>query len=66
MRKQTELKNYKPCTRVEIDGRVFMRTTTGSFWREESEVPGNRVSRPSASLETLEHTCGKRHVVLQN
>lgn len=64
MSKQIELKDYKPGTRVEIDGRVFVRTTTGSFWREEHEVLGNCVSRPSASIEALEHTRGVRYIVL--
>ena len=66
MPKQTGLKEYEPGTRVDIGGRVFSRTTTGSFWREEHKVPGNCVSRPSVSLEVLEQTCGKRHVVLPN
>lgn len=57
---------YKPGTRIEICGRVFVRTSTGSFWREEHEVPGNRVSRPSASLEALESVTGSRHAVLTN
>lgn len=58
------LQDYSPETLVQIGDRVFRKTTTGSFWREEHELPGNCVSRPSVSLENIEQTAGMKHVVL--
>ncbi len=58
------LQDYAPGTRVQISDRVFRRTTTGTFWREEHEIPGNCVCRPSVSLENIEQAAGEKHVVL--
>ncbi|MBO1801869.1 hypothetical protein, partial [Burkholderia contaminans] len=38
--------------------------STGSFWREEHDVPGNCVSRPSCSLQNIEQSSGMTHEVL--
>ena len=59
-----KLCQYPVGTRVQIGERLFNRTSTGSFWREESSVPGNRIARPSVSLETLEQTTGNEHIVV--
>ena len=59
-----KLCQYPVGTRVQIGDRLFNRTSTGSFWREESNVPGNRVARPSVSLETLELATGNEHIVV--
>lgn len=59
-----KLCQYPVDTRVRIGDRVFKKTPTGSFWREEHDVPGNCVSRPSVSLETIEHTTGAEHFVM--
>lgn len=58
------LKDYTPGTRIKIGDRFFRRTTTGTFWREEHELSGNCVSRPSVSLESIERAAGEKHVVL--
>ncbi|MBB4517240.1 hypothetical protein GGD68_006043 [Paraburkholderia fungorum] len=58
------LKDYTPGTRIKIGDRFFRRTNTGTFWREEHELPGNCVSRPSVSLENIEQAAGEKHVVL--
>ncbi len=58
------LKDYTPGTRIKIRDRFFRRTTTGTFWREEYELPGNCVSRPSVSLGNIERAAGEKHVVL--
>ncbi|KVK87631.1 hypothetical protein WJ53_22520 [Burkholderia ubonensis] len=58
------LQDYSPGTRVQIGDRVFHKTTTGTFWREEHDVPGDCVSRPSVSLENIERAVGNKHVVL--
>lgn len=58
------LQDYSAGTRVQIGDREFRRTTTGTFWREEHLIPGNRVSRPSVSLENIEQAAGVKHVVL--
>lgn len=59
-----KLCDYPVNTRVQIGLRVFKRTPTGSFWREEHSVPGNCVSRPSVSLESIEQMTGTQHVVI--
>ncbi|HDR9761505.1 hypothetical protein KDX16_15580 [Burkholderia vietnamiensis] len=58
------LQDYAPGTRAQISDRVFRRTTTGTFWREEHQIPGNCVNRPSVSLENIEQAAGVKHVVL--
>ena len=58
------LQNYSAGTRVRIGDRIFRRTTTGTFWREEHQIPGNCVSRQSISLEIIERAAGVKHVVL--
>lgn len=59
-----QLQEYEPGTRVQIGDRVFRRTTTGSFWREEHRVTGNCVDRPTVSLVSIEESAGIRHLVL--
>ena len=59
-----KLCDYPVNTRVQIGDRVFKKTPTGSFWREEHDVPGNCVSRPSVSLESIEQTTATTHVVI--
>jgi hypothetical protein len=61
----TRLKDYPTGTRIQIGKRTFVRTATGSFWREEHEVLGNRVSRPSVSLEGIERYSGLKHKLLE-
>ncbi len=59
-----KLSQYPVDTRIRIGDRLFKRTPTGSFWREEHDVPGNCVPRPSVSLESIEQTAGTEHVVI--
>ncbi len=57
------LRDYPTDTKISLGGRVFRKVTPGSFWREEHAIPGNCVSRPSASLENVEQSLGP-HVVI--
>ncbi|MDO5947159.1 hypothetical protein [Burkholderia cepacia] len=50
---------------MQIGNRVFRRTATGTFWREEHQIRGNCVSRPSASLANIEQAAGVKHVVIE-
>ncbi len=59
------LQDYPVGTRVQIGNRVFRRTATGTFWREEHQIRGNCVSRPSASLANIEQAAGVKHVVIE-
>ncbi len=59
-----DLRQYPAGTKIRIGTRIFCRVSTGSFWREEHDVPGNCVSRPSCSLENIEQSSGMTHVVL--
>ncbi len=59
------LSDYPEGTRVRIGQRVFSKTNTRSFWREEHCTPGNCVSRPSVSLESIEQSCGEKHVLIE-
>lgn len=61
----TQLKDYPPGTRIRIGHREFTRKAHGSFWIEESEIPGDRVSRPSCSLEWIESELGQHVVIAQ-
>ncbi len=58
------LRQYQAGTKIRIGTRIFRRVSTGSFWREEDDVPGNCVSRPSCSLENIEQSSGMTHEVL--
>ena len=60
----TCLRDYPNGTRVSIGTRTFEKVRPTSFWREKSDVPGNRVTRPAVSLEGIEDLVGERHVVL--
>lgn len=57
------LHNYPTDTMVRIGDRVFRKVTPGSFWREVASLPGNCVSRPATSLQSLEEKLGQAHVV---
>ncbi|TDA49046.1 hypothetical protein [Burkholderia pyrrocinia] len=58
------LQDYPSDMRIQIGDRIFRRESYGTFWREESPIPGNCVSRPSVSLLTIESSIGEKHVVL--
>ena len=60
----SELKDYPAGTRISIGERFFVRANYGSFWTEEHEIPGNRNTRPSASLRHIEIALNTRHVVV--
>lgn len=59
-----EFRQYPAGTKIRIGTRIFRRVSTGSFWREEHDVPGNCVSRPSCSLQNIEQSSGMTHEVL--
>lgn len=58
------LSRHPEGARIQIGDRFFERLGYGSFWREEHEIHGNCVSRPSASLAVLEQQLGVKHRVL--
>ena len=58
------LRDYPVGTRIQIGTRTFERINVGSFWREEHEIPANRVARPSCSLQHIERQEKCKHVVL--
>ena len=60
-----KLCDYSEGTRIRIGERTFIKTSIGSFWKEESTIPGNCVSRPSVSMEHIEMSSGMTHVVLE-
>ncbi len=57
------LKDYPQGTKIRIGQREFERKANGSFWIEESKIPGDRVSRPSCSLEWMEQDLGHHTVI---
>lgn len=59
------LKDYPEGTRIKIGDRRFIRAATSTCWREEHEIPGNRTTRPSVSLENIERMTGLQHVVIE-
>jgi hypothetical protein len=59
------LKHYSEGTRIKIGDRTFIRTATSTCWREEHPIPGNCITRPSASLEHIERMTGLQHVVIE-
>lgn len=61
---QCNFEEYPAGTRVQIGARIFERKSHGTFWQEEHELPGNRISRPSASLRSLEVMMEIQHVLL--
>lgn len=60
-----KLIDYPTGTRVRIGDRLFVRLSMSSFWREEHQVPGNCVSRPSSSLESIERLSRTKHRVVK-
>ena len=60
----TDLDTYPVGTRIRIGSRRFTKTPAGSFWREEHHVPGNCVTRPAASLRSIEDAEGHAHIVI--
>lgn len=60
----TSLNSYPDGTRVRIGSRTFVKVAPGSFWREEDRVPGNCVTRPAVSLETIKQQTGQGHVII--
>jgi hypothetical protein len=59
------LQDYPNGTIIKIGDRQFEKITPSIFWREIHEVPGNCVSRPFASLESMEEDHGTKHVVVR-
>lgn len=60
-----KLCDYPEGTRISIGDRIFVKIPLGTFWKEESEIPGNCVSRPSVSLEHIEQSFGSSHTVIE-
>lgn len=57
--------DYPDGTIIQIGDRKFEKVQPSTFWREIHDVPGNCVSRPSASLAGIEERSGVKHVVIQ-
>jgi hypothetical protein len=59
------LVNYPAGTWIMIGERKFYRLALGTFWREDHEIRGNCVSRPSVSIRNIELMSGHRHKIIR-
>ncbi|HCF9660124.1 TPA: hypothetical protein NI776_001851 [Pseudomonas aeruginosa] len=57
------LQHHPIDTKLQIGERLFIHVRPG-WWREDHPVHGNRVTRPTCSLERMEEACGAQAVVL--
>lgn len=53
-----QLDQYPAGAKVQIGDRIFQHLSKRGLWREDHLIPGNRVTRPTASLERLEESVG--------
>lgn len=62
---RVNLRDYPRGTRIAIADRNFIKTESGSFWREELGTGSDRVTElPAVTLEAIERDCHTVHEVL--